>query len=105
MAIRTYPEGQTVTVSADFRADGAAVLPTTVHYQVECESSHATLVPWTSVAPATSVEVAVPGTLNVLRNQARRRERKVVTVVADRGLSTQYVNAIQYDIANLTAIA
>ena len=104
MTIRTYPEGQTVTVTADFRADGAEVLPTTVDYKVECETSRETLIGWTSVTPAASVSITVAGTANVLINESRRSERKVVTVVADRGLATQFVNAIKYDISNLQAM-
>lgn len=105
MAIRSFKEGNSVTVSARFtNAAGAVITPTSVRYRVDDETNNLALQDWQSVTPASTVSIPIRGSLNVLHDQRNEYERKVVTVEANWDTDQIFTDAVKYDVLNLQAI-
>jgi hypothetical protein len=96
-------EGSAFTATASFRnrATAAAATPSTVHTRLDCLTTGIELEGFTSVSPASSVSIAVTGTHNAIQNAGNRTEVKQLTVVTNRGLSTQCVEAKTWTVENL----
>lgn len=95
-------EGSSFTATANFRtrATAAAATPTTVHWRLDCLTTLVQLADYTSVSAASSVSIAITGTHNAIQGD-NRTEVKQLTVVTDRGLSTQCVEAMVWTVENL----
>jgi hypothetical protein len=79
----------------------AAFTPTNVYWRLDDEAG-AEIAGWTELSPPdTSVAIAVSADQNAIRNDARGVERKTLTVMADRGLSTQFAQSYSYAVRNL----
>lgn len=94
-------ERSSATVTARFRdqAAFADTTPTNVYWRLDDESG-CEIAGWTSVTPGESVSIAVSAEQNANRNCARQVERKTLTVMADRGLATQFAAAFAYAVRN-----
>ena len=95
-------DSSSLTVVARFRdrATDADVTPTNVQYRIDCLDTCSEIRTWTSVTPGTEVSIATTPE----DNRARfgfSPQRNRLTVAADRGLSTQFVQDLQYLIDNL----
>lgn len=98
-----WNEGSAFNVVAYFRdrATSAAVTPTSVKYKLSCLTTCKTLLDWTTLSAASSVTVPVAASLNAIQSDANKSERKLLTIKADDGLSTQFEEAIIYTVDNL----
>jgi hypothetical protein len=100
-------ERSALAIVAKFRDQAAlvGVQPTNVYYRLDDEGSDRTLVDWTSVAPpiapADTVSIAITGDQNRILYESRGIERKVLTVMVNRGLATQFVASYEYAVRNL----
>ena len=94
-------EGSAFTAVANFRtrATAAASTPTTVHYRIDCLTTGIEVAGWTSVSPVSSVSIPVTAMHNAI--QGSSDEVKQLTVVADRGLASQYVETACWSVENL----
>jgi len=99
----TWQEGSGFTATANFRArsTGAASTPTTVHYRVDCLTTLRQLADDTSVSTDDEVSIAITGTHNAIQNDCNDYEIKQLTVIADRGLSTQHVERVTWRVDNV----
>lgn len=99
-------EGSALTITAKFWTDTSetwtAQTPTTVHYRIDCLTTGTAILDWTSVAAATSATLSITGTQNAIQSDCNEWETKQVTVKIDSGLSTQYQEAMTYDVRNLS---
>lgn len=101
-------EQSQLVVGASFRtrATAAASTPTTVHYRLDCLSTGNQVADLTEVSPsASSVSITITPTQNAIQDECNSYERKQLTVVADYGLATQYVDRITYDVNNLSGLS
>lgn len=78
----------------------AAATPTNVYWRLDDESG-CEIKGWTAGTPDTSLAIAVAAEENAIRNDAREVERKILTVMTDRGLPTQFANSFSYAVRNL----
>lgn len=95
-------ERSALTVVARFRdrATDADVTPTNVSYRIDNLSNGAEILDWTSIATGTTVSIVTTPD----QNECKVRDewqRNLLTVAADYGLSTQYVETFEYEIRNL----
>jgi hypothetical protein len=105
MTIRSYKEGNSVTVTARFtNSAGSAITPTSARYRVDCETTNEMIQDWQPLTPASSVSIAIAGALNRIIDQHHDYERKVVTVEANWDTPQVFTDAVKYDILNLQAI-
>lgn len=99
-------EGSALTITAKFWTDTSetwtAQTPTTIHYRIDCLTTGAEILGWTSIAAATSATISVTGAQNVIQSDHNEWETKQVTVKIDTGLSTQYQEAMTYEVRNLS---
>lgn len=103
---RTVNEQTTMVVHARFRnrASAADVTPTTVAYRVDDLSIGLQLVDWTTVTPASSVDITITSTANKIQNDFRQYEAKQITVKTNSGLTDQFIESFTWDVKNLTGI-
>lgn len=108
LAQHTAPEDSSFTLIVKFWADSSepwtASASTTVHYRVDCLTTGATMVDWTSVSPSASVSLTISSAANAINQEANWREQRQVTIKADDGLSTQYTATHRYYVDNNVAI-
>jgi hypothetical protein len=100
--LRQVNERSALTVTARFRdrAAVADVTPTNVYWRLDDENG-CQLADWTSVTPASQVSIAVPAEQNRILNCTKPVEQRTLTVMADRGLATQFTVAYYYSVRNL----
>lgn len=96
-------EGSRLVANVNFRdrTTAAAVSPTNVRYRLDCLSSGAELLGWTAASPSSTVTLTITPALNAIQHESSKRETKQLTVAADYGLSTQYIETYEYEIINL----
>lgn len=76
-------------------------VPATMHYNLRCRTTGAVLKDWTAITPATSVQIAIPASLNVIQNDANSEEVKVLTVSANKDLDNEVTQERAYVLKNL----
>lgn len=104
MAIFRVTEGTAVTARVKFSRNGAAIIPATLRYRVDCETTGDPVVEWTPSAPAAAVNVLIPAPSNRLRDQANAVERKRFTVEANYGTDSAFVTRGWYELENTRGI-
>lgn len=104
MSAKRFNEGCAVTFTADFRRAGAGYVPSTVEWQLRNKTADTISQAWTSVTPAASVSVDISGLLLVMADEDRDQEVFELTVCADRGLSTQSPEVIDFRVDNVDAL-
>jgi hypothetical protein len=105
MGIPTLNEGSRCFVKAKFfdHAENAQI-PTSLSYRVDCQTTGATLLDWTTVTPDTVVEVQIDATLNVIQRRGNSIERKAVTFMANADPAASAFTSVQfYDLIALQA--
>jgi hypothetical protein len=90
-------EGSAKPVTVEVRdGEGAPVTPTSLQYSVYCLTTGTVVQDWTTVpGPATSNDFNIPGSTNVIQDQANPWEDKMVQVRINQGDD----NVIQYNLA------
>lgn len=99
---RRTSEGNTVAIVASFYDDSSdtwsAVTPTTIRYRLDDPETGREFIGWTSVTPATSATISLPGTT---LTACRDLEKLEVTVQANAGLVSQYQASKRFYITGL----
>ena len=91
----------TVTVTP-FDTGGNPFTPTTARFRLDDCLTEKELIAWTDIAvPSTSMQIALPGSVNAIIGDRRTPEPKVLTVNTDNGLSTQHFEEYIYRIKDL----
>lgn len=89
---RRISEGNTVAFVASFYDDSSdtwsASTPTSIRYRLDDPETGREVIGWTSVTPASSATISIPGTSNT---SDRAQELREITVQANANLSTQTV--------------
>lgn len=100
-------EGDNFTLTANFRTRStkAASTPSTIRYRVDCIKTRRTVVDWTSVSAASAVSIAIPSTVNKIKDDSNTKEHKQIIVQADAGLSTQATGRAVWIVENLFGIS
>lgn len=98
-------ERSAATFTAKFRdtAASAYVTPTNAYWRIDNEDG-CQVADWTALTiadSATSASVAVSADQNAIKNCAKDREQRALTVMTDRGLSTQFASTYLFDVRNL----
>jgi len=96
-----YKERSGFSTTAYFRDDsGASTVPTTVHYRVDDINSKTNITGWTAISAAASVTVTITPTENKMVNNGNN-ERRQLTVAADKGLSTESRDTLEWKVENI----
>src|SRR6266581_2004487 len=82
--VPTLNEGSRCFVKAKFLdRTGTPQIPTSLDYRIDCETTGQTIRDWTSMTPASVVDITIDATLNLILFRNNPIERKVVTVRAN----------------------
>lgn len=97
---RKINERSVMVVVARFRdrATNTDVTPTNVRYRLDGECGEIT--GWTAATPGTTVTITLTPEQTAIRNDTRTMEAKTLSVAADYGLSTQYIDSMRFDVRN-----
>jgi hypothetical protein len=96
-------EGSALPVTAGFRTTNVATAPTTAKYRVDDPDSGCEKVGWTNLTPASSIAFTIAASANEC-GSCRAIERRELIVMADEGLSTQFVERLIYEVENVCAL-
>lgn len=97
--------------TARFYDDGVPLMPTTVHWRLDCETTGNAVQDWVAVTPAEEVDelgvvvavkavVEVGAALNVMQSDRNRRERKHLLIVANKDQANEFSQVYEYEILN-----
>lgn len=105
MSARTINERSSVSIVTKFW-DGStevwtASTPTNVYYRLDSINGDQ-ITDWTSVTPGSSATIALSSSQTSIINDCADYEVKQLTVMADRGLSTQYQDTFVFKVRNLS---
>jgi hypothetical protein len=104
MTTPTYTEGTGFPLRINFRdPNNQPTTPSTVQYRIDCRTTNRTVRDWTSVTPSPQLDIAVTPQDNAILNDHNSKELKLMTVVADRGLATQFVDQQDWNVINVPA--
>lgn len=100
-------ERSAITIRAAFRDASALVnvAPTNIYYRLDDDSSGIVLADWTVKTPPTLptnyVDIVITPEQMRCLNESRELERKTLSVMANRGLATQFVASYTFAMRNL----
>jgi len=94
-------ERSSITVTVYFRASGAASAPSTVHYRIDNLTTGSNITAWTSVTPGVSVDIPITSAENKIVGQSNVRERRQITVSADKGTNTETRDTAEWFVNNI----
>ena len=95
-------ESSQATITArPVNKDGNLFIPITARYRLDDLDSKKELIDWTTLTPAKEMTITIPGSSNGIIATNRKRERKVLTVNLDAGLSTEHFEEHIYFVKNL----
>ena len=95
-------ERNSIPVTAFFRdSSNAASVPTTVHYRIDDLTTNQKITDWTSVTAAASVTITVTSAENKIVHQGDKRERRQITVSADKGTTTETRDTAEWFVENI----
>jgi hypothetical protein len=103
-APKSVPEGSVASFTVRFYNDASLTAPTSIRYRVDDVYSEDNVVDWTTVAATATASISVAASLNVMIDEDRRVERKVLTVEANDGTSTALNGSSYYDVVNVIGI-
>lgn len=94
----------TIAVTFRDRATVANVTPTNIRYRVDDLASGAVILDWTAVSADDEITLTITPTQNALQSQCSREEVREVSVAADYGLATQFIDSVTYTVENLRGV-
>ena len=98
----SYKEKSSFALTVYFRDSAdAAEAPTTVDYRIDDIDRRESITGWTSVTPGVSVSITVTANENRMLNHSFLREKRQITVSADKGLDGETRDTIQWYVENI----
>ncbi len=94
-----------VTAKFKDRSTAALTVPTNIRYRIDDLTSGVAVLDWTSVSADDEITLTVTAVQNALRCQGAREELRQLTVAADYGLATQYVDSVTFTVENLVGVS
>lgn len=97
---RKINERSSMVIVARFRdrATNADVTPTNVKYRLDNECGE--ILGWTSATPGTTATITLTPAQTAMLDSSRVLETKTLSVAADYGLSTQYIDSMDFQVRN-----
>lgn len=97
---RKVNERSSMVIVARFRdrATGSDVTPTNCQYRLDGE--YGEILGWTSLTPGTTATITLTPAQTAILEDSRTLETKTLSVAADYGLSTQYIDSMDFQVRN-----
>ena len=94
-------ERSKITATCYCRDGDSSDTPTTADYRIDCLTTGTTIQDWASLTPAASISISITPTHNRIVNSGNKREKKQLTVSADRGTSSETRDTIIWKVENI----
>lgn len=94
-------ERSSSSVTCYFRDGNAASAPTTIDYRIDDLTTQRAVTAWTSVTPAVSATITIKSAENAILANGNTRERRQITVSADRGTTTETRDTVEWYVENI----
>ena len=95
-------ESSAITATLEFSdSSGALTIPGTLRYRIDCDTTGTALVAWSTLSPASSVDVAIVSATNDIQTDANAYEIKAMTVEADYAAATKFTQVYKWRVKNL----
>jgi hypothetical protein len=105
MRVRKRNEGQSATVTIVFRDDdGVATTPGTLRYRIDCLTTGRMVRDWTTLTPASSVDIPITPADNAIKSSRNATERKQLVVQTEYGTDDQAVEYVEWTVKNLQGV-
>lgn len=99
--METINQHSTFFVSSSFTdKDGQPLVPNTVDYRIDDLTNGQEVLDWTSVTPASTVEITVLGSYNQIIKSSNLKEVKCITVRINEGTDAEARDELQYNVLN-----
>lgn len=98
-------EKSTAYLSVTFRDKTVASAPAAASYRVHDKASGQVLLAETALAPAATVEITLPPSVNTMVDATRAFETRVVTVESTYGVDDGVCDQFEYSVVNLRYVA
>lgn len=97
---RKINERSAMSITARFRdrSAGTDVTPTNCKYRLDGECGQVT--DWTALTPGTTATISLTSSQTAISNDARALEQMTLSVAADYGLSTQFIESMTFQVRN-----
>lgn len=93
-----------ISVKFKTRSTAALTTPTNVYYRLDDLTSGNQILDWTSVSTDDEIDITITAAQNALQDQCKAYETHELTVAANYGLSTQFIDSITYQVENLRGV-
>lgn len=103
MSTPVFKERTNVIAIANFRSDGVAFPPTTIHWKLINVTGDLTKVDWTAVTAADSVEISIPAGQLAINDRGNSKELFEITIVANKDTDTALPNSEKFWVVKLRA--
>ncbi len=95
----------TIDVKFKQRSDASLQVPTNIAYRIDDLTSGVAVLDWTSVSADDEITLTITPTQNAMQDQCNATEMRQVVVAANRGLATQHIDSVSYEIENLRGVS
>jgi hypothetical protein len=97
------PESSAAYLNVEFRdKDKKLAVPTTVHYEIKDLTTNRQIRPLTLFPlPDSRITISLTPTDNALQSTANRRERRSITVIANKDTTGQLLDEFRYAVLNV----
>jgi hypothetical protein len=102
--MKTVKERTKFTVTNKLRRGTTPTAPTTLDYRIDCRTTKAEILGWTSVTPDTSVSVVILPDWNEIINRANLVEQKSITFSANQGTVNEVNDSYTWEVKNLQGV-
>jgi hypothetical protein len=105
MARITIQELDQLPVTITLTLQEEEVAPETLRWKLDCVTTQTSLVEWTALSAAATVDLIIPASANAIIYVANPYETKRITVQANAGTDSQINAVYDYDVQNNFAYA
>jgi hypothetical protein len=84
--------------------DWVAIIPNTARYRIDCETNCQTVLDWTTLTPAASMQIVISAAYNAIINCRNKQEIKVLTVEVNTDTTTMMHERARYQVDNLQGV-
>lgn len=92
-------EKSSFVATAYFRDGNASSTPSSARYRIDCLTTGKEIEDWTSLSPASSIDITVTSTDNAIQSDINDVERKQIIVEENTG-SSQHRSVARWDVLN-----
>ena len=101
--MKTFNEGSNIVATVNIRSEGVGTTPANVYWTLRNITADKTIVDWTQVSAAASLEIDIAAQYVRIEDDSNPREIQELTVPANYGTAGQVPEVVRWTVKNLSA--